>query len=208
MWRCWPTPARTPTTPSRNGGPTSAPHERTTRWNSTASTSRCPGGPFLWTRHADTRLDKSDSTRSAAASHEGYSRLEPGRLHHRTVELTEQGPLVIEDEISGGESRVRLSFHLGPEVEGRLNGKVAELTWTGGSAVMTLPEQLDWSSTRGGVDPIDGWYSPRFGERVPTTSFAGIGNLPARVRMRTEMDFTPTALAVAAAGGTGEAGAL
>ncbi len=45
------------------------------------------GGPFLWIRHADTRLDKFDPTRSAAASHEGYSRLEPGRLHHRTVEL-------------------------------------------------------------------------------------------------------------------------
>jgi uncharacterized heparinase superfamily protein len=166
------------------------------------------GGPFLWTRHADTRLYKTDSTRGASASHEGYSRLEPGRLHHRTVELTDQGRLVVEDEISGGESRVRLSFHLGPDVEARLNGKVAELTWTGGSAVMTLPEQLDWSITRGEVDPIDGWYSPRFGERVPTTSFAGIGNLPAGVRMRTEMDFTPTALAVAAAGGAGEAGAL
>ena len=100
--------------------------------------------------------------------------------------------LVIEDEISGGESRVRLSFHLGPEVEGRLNGKVAELTWPGGSAVMTLPEQLVWSCIRGGVEPIDGWYSPHSGS-VPTTSFAGIGNLPARVRMRTEMDFTPTA---------------
>ena len=113
---------------------------------------------------------------------------------------------MIEDEISGGESRVRLSFHLGPEVEGRLNGKVAELTWPGGSAVMTLPSNsFGRSSVAGSNRSTAG--TRRFGERVPTTSFAGIGNLPA-VRMRTEMDFTPTALAVAAAGGTGEAGAL
>ncbi len=86
-------------------------------------------------------------------------------------------------------------------------GNIAELTWPGGSAVMTLPDALVWSSTRGGTEPIDGWYSPRFGERLPSISLAGSGTVPARTRLRTEMDFTPTALAVVAAGGTGEAGA-
>ncbi len=167
------------------------------------------GGPFLWTRQARSRLESTGYApgRAVTASHDGYSRLEPGRIHRRTVELTGQGRLVIEDEMGGGQGTVRLSFHLGPEVDARLRGNIAELTWPGGSAVMNLPEELFWSSTRGGTEPIDGWYSPRFGERLPSISLAGTGTVAAGMRLRTEMDFTPTALAVAAAGGTGEAGA-
>ena len=41
---------------------------------------------------------------------------------------------------------------------------------------MTLPSSLGWSLIRGAEDPVLGWYSPAFGQKVPATDVIGVGS--------------------------------
>jgi hypothetical protein len=72
-----------------------------------------------------------------------------------------------------------MSWHLGPGVLVDLQGTTAALVWKAGAerrrATLELPEGLTWTAHMGETDPIRGWYSPRFGRRVPATSLAGRG---------------------------------
>jgi hypothetical protein len=51
------------------------------------------------------------------------------------------------------------------------------LTWPSGTAIAELPAGLSWTAHRGGDDPLLGWYSPRFGRKVPITTLVGTGVL-------------------------------
>ncbi|GHK02007.1 hypothetical protein SY2F82_38040 [Streptomyces sp. Y2F8-2] len=138
------------------------------------------GGPFLWTRHADSRVltvDTSgeDMTRWCA-EHDGYE----GSVHRRRVELTAaRRELRVIDEVRGPRRAVRLAFHLGPAITADLVGKRAQLTWTRDgedrAAVLDLPGQLSWQAHRGETDPVLGWYSAGFGRREPATTLVGSG---------------------------------
>ena len=132
------------------------------------------GGPFMWIKWAKaTELATSGLDRGPKAiwraAHDGYGRLSPGARHERTVTLDREARrLVVEDAVeSGGRHDCRLAFHLGPEIDCRLDGNVAQLSWQAGvgrwRAVMRLPEGLDWSAVRGQTEPPLGWYSPCFG---------------------------------------------
>ncbi|MFF6998951.1 alginate lyase family protein [Streptomyces sp. NPDC008313] len=140
------------------------------------------GGPFLWTRHARTRVLAVDAgasdggTARWSAEHDGY----PSSVHRRRVELTAaSGELRVVDEVRGGRRPVRLAFHLGPAVTADLTGSRAVLTWTRDgedrSAVLDLPGQLDWRAHRGESAPPLGWYSAGFGRKEPTTTLVGTG---------------------------------
>ncbi|MCF3122846.1 alginate lyase family protein [Streptomyces arenae] len=138
------------------------------------------GGPFLWTRHAGTRVlvaDTSDERVARwAAEHDGYQ----GSVHRRRVELTAADrELKVIDEVRGPARDVRLAFHLGPEITAELEGDRAVLTWTRGgedrSAVLDLPEELSWRAHRGESDPPLGWYSAGFGRKEPATTLVGSG---------------------------------
>jgi uncharacterized heparinase superfamily protein len=134
------------------------------------------GGPFLWTRHARSRVLVADASGSWAAEHDGYR----PSVHHRRVELAaaSQG-LRITDEVRGPRRAVRLAFHLGPAIAADLVDHRAVLTWTRDgedrSAVLDLPGQLSWRAHRGESDPPLGWYSPGFGRREPATTLVGTG---------------------------------
>jgi hypothetical protein len=101
----------------------------------------------------------------------------------------------ITDEIEGGgRPAVRLAFHLGPAVEADLDGRLLTLRWKdrdGGeaTATMTLPPSLDWSLIRGAADPVLGWYSPAFGQKVPATDVIGVGSATAGSPLRTRLAF-------------------
>ncbi|MFE2276562.1 alginate lyase family protein [Streptomyces sp. NPDC059454] len=138
------------------------------------------GGPFLWTRHARSRVlavDTSDeSVARWCAEHDGYRR----SVHRRRVELTSTTQeLRVVDEVRGPRRAVRLAFHLGPEITADLVGNRAVLTWTRDgedrSAVLDLPGQLSWRAHRGESDPPLGWYSAGFGRKEPTTTLVGTG---------------------------------
>ncbi|NUR02839.1 MAG: heparinase II/III-family protein, partial [Streptomyces sp.] len=138
------------------------------------------GGPFLWTRHANTRVLVTDPSGEGAArwsaEHDGYQ----GSVHRRQVELTsESGELRVVDEVRGPGGAVRLAFHLGPAITADLVDNRAELTWTRDgedrSAVLDLPGQLSWQAHRGETDPPLGWYSAGFGRKEPATTLVGTG---------------------------------
>ena len=145
------------------------------------------GGPFLWVRSARSSVDRLMLTDdgdvvSWSAHHDGYQDLEPPATHRRTVELDRRRRrLEILDEIESiGAHGIRMTFHLGPTVEVDLEGSVAHLRWASlpgpRRATFHLPDALLWSAHRGELDPILGWYSPRFGLREPTTTLVGIGS--------------------------------
>jgi hypothetical protein len=74
-----------------------------------------------------------------------------------------------------------------------LDGDRAELAWSRGGttrhATLTLPADLAWSVHRGETDPPRGWYSPAFGERVPTTTLVGAGDVDGHLTLETELVF-------------------
>ncbi|MFF5015386.1 alginate lyase family protein [Streptomyces sp. NPDC001165] len=136
------------------------------------------GGPFLWTRHAQTRVQVADVDHWCA-EHDGYQR----SVHRRRVELTAASQeLRVVDEVRGQHSprrAVHLAFHLGPAIAADLAGNRAVLTWTRDgedrSAVLDLPGQLSWQAHRGESDPPLGWYSAGFGRKEPATTLVGTG---------------------------------
>lgn len=145
------------------------------------------GGPFLWTRHAHGRTLEVKTTGSVqrwSAEHDGYLRLEAPARHRRTVTLdADAGSLVVSDLLeSNGQHRVRMAYHLGPDVRATLRGHQAALSWmaTDGTqqrATMALPPELGWGMIHGSDNPPLGWYSPRFGTKVPSTTLLGEATL-------------------------------
>jgi hypothetical protein len=151
------------------------------------------GGPFMWTRHAASRVvvaqaagDRSDRAYAVSrwlGEHDGYGQRGKPVVHRRAVELhAGRRTLQITDSVTTSRVRpVRLSFHLGPTVEVELDGARAILRWLARSgdgtrtAELSLPAELDWTVHRGQTDPPLGWYSPRFGSRIPAGVLVGRG---------------------------------
>jgi len=143
------------------------------------------GGPFLWTRSAESQVDAvgaNNGGQTWIGHHTGYERL--GVRHDRVVSLdvaTTRIALVDVLTVHDRRShRIRMTYHLGPTVTATLEGASAQLTWPSRDgrtcqATLHLPGALTWSSHRGESEPVLGWYSPRFGERVPTTTLLGEG---------------------------------
>ncbi|AZM45176.1 heparinase [Streptomyces sp. WAC 06738] len=138
------------------------------------------GGPFLWTRHARSRVLAADTTGADVAhwcaEHHGYRR----SVHRRRVELTAASrELRVVDEVRGPRRAVHLAFHLGPAIAADLVGSRAVLTWTRDgqdrSAVLDLPGRLRWRVHRGESDPPLGWYSAGFGRKEPAITLVGSG---------------------------------
>lgn len=138
------------------------------------------GGPFLWLRGATGRVRRYTADGDVAtwdAEHDGYRSGDNPVTHRRTAVL-DHGVLRVEDRLDAA-AGVRIAWHLGPEVTVDLDGSTGRLEWPNGSAVVELPPGLTWSAHRGDDDPLLGWYSPRFGHKVPITTLVGTGNLTA-----------------------------
>jgi hypothetical protein len=142
------------------------------------------GGPFLWTRHAQSSLiglesDADGEVTSWSAEHDGYLALSPPLRHRRSVRLIRRRLEIVDDLETTGSHPFRLAFLLGPAVDARMAGHEVALTWTEGgserSATLSLPEVLTWTLARGATDPHLGWYSPRFGEKQATWALVGEG---------------------------------
>lgn len=157
------------------------------------------GGPFLWASRTDAvteDVELGGSRQTWSATHLGYARSEAGVRHHRRVELdADARTLVVEDTLSGGTRHTAaLSWHLGPQVDVEVSGSAAALSWDTDAgrrtATLHLPEQLAWSEHRGEEDPIRGWYSPRFGARLPSTTLVGDGAWTGELTLRTVLDLS------------------
>ena len=121
-------------------------------------------GPFMWGTHADAVVDRTeagpDGVQMWAGHHTAYSRLDAALCHDRQVDL--DGPrqrLTVTDTVTGSQPhRLRLFWHLGPDVTADLDDDVADLCWPGRDGEvhhgrLVLPVALDWSAHRGETDP-------------------------------------------------------
>lgn len=155
------------------------------------------GGPFLWVRHANGRVVEVRDIGDAvewSAEHDGYRTLDSPAWHRRRVRLDRASrTLDVVDEITGGSHAIRLAFHLGPDVTAELAGSYALLRWSDacapGSALMELPESLQWSAHRGEDNPVLGWYSSSLGRRTPAVTLIGTGRTAASVPLLTRLEF-------------------
>jgi hypothetical protein len=129
------------------------------------------GGPFLWLRGATGTVLRYAGN-AWEAEHDGYAPV----THRRTAVLDDDGVLRVEDRLDAT-ADVRIAWHLGPEVAVELDGSTGRLEWPAGSAVVELPAELTWTAHRGDNSPMLGWYSPRFGHKVPSTTLIGTGTL-------------------------------
>jgi hypothetical protein len=161
------------------------------------------GGPFLWLTHPSGRVEAVSGLDAGpvagwTASHDGYVSL-LGAVHHRSVALVRrEGRLVIQDWIEAAAAfHGRLAFHLGPAVTCSLQGSTAHLRWNVDEWEFTgrieLPKTLSWSAHRG--DDVAGWYSPKFGQKTPTTTLLGAGTLRPAHRLVTSFSCARAALA-------------
>ncbi|MEU4669118.1 alginate lyase family protein [Amycolatopsis sp. NPDC023774] len=134
------------------------------------------GGPFLWTRHAQTRTLAVGPTRWRA-EHDGYG----AARHQRCVELDGRTLTVVDEVLGDTTLPAKLTFHLGPTVTVDLSGSTAQLSWLlfgrdlGNTATMELPPELTWTAHRGEENPPLGWYSAGFGRREPANTLVGTG---------------------------------
>jgi hypothetical protein len=115
-------------------------------------------------------------------------------VHRRSVTLDSPGRrlTVVDTFETGAEVPLQLSWHLGPDIHVDLDGTQAALTWQVGPnrrrGTLVLPEGLTWTSHSTEVDPVSGWYSPRFGRRVGATSLAGSGMGSVSTRLVTVLE--------------------
>ncbi|MPY97756.1 MAG: heparinase [Actinophytocola sp.] len=153
------------------------------------------GGPFLWTRHARSRVLRADTHGDVArwqGEHDGYARGRRRRhraTHRRAVTLDRTTrTLTLEDAVEAARPhRCELAFHLGPTIDVDLADHTARLRWspsatsatraTTHTATLELPPELVWTDTRGEDAPPLGWYSPGFGRKEPATTLLGIGGV-------------------------------
>jgi Heparinase II/III-like protein/Heparinase II/III N-terminus len=156
------------------------------------------GGPFLWT--SDVRTSTltcavgERRVQTWSAEHDGYLRLKTPTKHRRVVTLDSPGRRLTVVDILDATSAVPLGllWHLGPDIVVDLDGFRASLSWQVGprlrQGTLLLPDELAWTLHRAEVDPPMGWYSPRFGVRVPATSLVGSGTVLSATRLVTELE--------------------
>jgi uncharacterized heparinase superfamily protein len=113
-----------------------------------------------------------------AASHSGYRRL-PGELvHRRWLCWVERCYWVVCDRITGaGEHLIESFLHLHPEAEvlsrPQPGGESCGLVRRGAALLQVLPWGFDdLASSRGQMEPIQGWYAPRFGAAEPSEAWS------------------------------------
>jgi hypothetical protein len=143
------------------------------------------GGPFMWTRHAHSRVLVAHADEAGidrwCGEHDGYSRRGRRSVHRRSVELDSANRelRVFDEVVSPRRHRCRLAFHLGPRIRADVAGNEARLSWTGKSrehtAVLELPAELKWTAHRAEINPPLGWYSAGFGRREPAYTLLGSG---------------------------------
>ena len=156
------------------------------------------GGPFLWTTQVRTTTLTSDvgeqQVQTWCAEHDGYLRLDTPTMHRRSATLNSpERRLTFIDTFDATEViPVRLSWHLGPGISVDMDGVHATLFWGAGperkQGKLVLDPRLDWTLQQAEVEPIAGWYSPRFGTRVEATCLVGLGMVAPSTSLTSELE--------------------
>jgi hypothetical protein len=136
------------------------------------------GGPFLWLRHAQARLDSfasDDMSGHVDARHDGYQTLRCPLVHRRRVEWhATSRRFVVNDELrSEGPHRVAIAWHFDPRCELEVIDDVAHVRAPGVALRLRMAPPSGsggWHLHAGSPDSLLGWHSPAFGVRTPAPS--------------------------------------
>ncbi len=158
-----------------------------------------PAGPFLWASRADAELIEAAGLQAggvalAEARHDGYAAPTYRRLR---LDRAARSLEVLDWTGGGTPVDARLTYHLHPSIECRLQGACMQLAWVapGGrrQAVIVLPPELSWSAHQGETEPVLGWYSAGFGVKQPTVTLVGRGRIAPGQKLRTRVAFAQAA---------------
>ena len=129
-----------------------------------------PGGPFLWTRHARSRLLSSGPEGCAIGEHDGYLRLSDPVLHRRAV-VPIGGTLLVHDRLQANGSHrysQRWPFHPALEVAECGRGHVLLRGEHAGVLLLFAAlHEFDLQLTKAQESPLLGWWSPGLESVVP-----------------------------------------
>jgi hypothetical protein len=136
-----------------------------------------PAGPFAWRqpRPAARLMHHASSTDIdlVEAQHDAYSSLRDPVTHRRRILFVKGGAgyWVIVDDLTGtAEHKLELRYQLAA-LDVRREEAWTRIRGRNGSALLVrafAPCALDTELCEGQLDPIGGWVSPNYGQRIPT----------------------------------------
>ena len=101
------------------------------------------------------------------AMHDGYKRLEEPVRHKRDILFFDESCFLIKDSFVGtGVHDFEINFHLHPNAEPIKQDSWWQINNEGARIYMQPLENGDFLVIRGLMDPIHGWYSPRYGAKL------------------------------------------
>ena len=150
-----------------------------------------PAGPFRWADRPGARLLDWRSTADldfAEAHHRAYVELPGGEVvHRRRVVFVKGRYWVVVDDLEGdGEHQIDLQFqfaplevHVDPTLWARARGRTGRELLVRPFASVALKASVH----TGELDPLRGWVSPIYGQRVPAPLlvYSTVTSLPLRV---------------------------
>ncbi|MGI8905250.1 MAG: alginate lyase family protein [Candidatus Sumerlaeaceae bacterium] len=147
------------------------------------------GGPFLWVTHADAELQelqKREFGFRIAGVHSGYRRLAEPVEHSRTIEVSSgERKLLVRDTLGSGEAhKYELIWNFGPGIEPEWSIDEeqmpnTEITYRRAEWLLRTGQNMVARFSVNSEHPFQvqlfhgdevepaGWYSRKFGERVP-----------------------------------------
>lgn len=133
-----------------------------------------PAGPFHWENHPQARLRRWLSTEEydfADAEHRAYERLSDPVVHRRRVVFVQRRYWIVVDDLLGSaEHRVDIRFQFAPMEIGIEEDRWVRARGHNGCALLmrsfaSVPVRIEL--VQGALEPIQGWISPEYGQRVP-----------------------------------------
>nr|MBU1328628.1 heparinase II/III family protein [Candidatus Omnitrophota bacterium] len=134
-------------------------------------------GPFLWGYKAKSYLKYWSPDRDIdkiCGYHKGYTRLKDPVTHERELTLDKlKGEIIIRDSIfAKGGHLLEQFFHMHPDCAlKQISGNVFEISSAKTVLFIEFDKALNISILNGSEEPICGWYSEKFGEKIETFTF-------------------------------------
>lgn len=163
--------------PWRNWFRSTRAHNTLTLGNADQSTM---SGAFNWSHKASARLDSVTDGEGwrIVASHDGYQK-RFGCIHRRTVASDPSGFSIHDALIGATDQQAEIVFQLAPSSQAAVEANQvhihSERQWL---ATLSFSHAGEISCNNGGSLGEGGWYSPRFGVKLPAQRIVWKGRLP------------------------------